>query len=159
MSHSLLLLLPSTFPSIRVFSNESVFQIRWPKYWNFSISPSKEYSGLISFEDWLVWSPFSPRDSQESSPTPQFNSINSPVLILLYGPTLLFFFLLHMKITFDSQCSTYRANKHSLKFSKFLSDNFFPKHMGPFNLLKTLPDSKIWSQHLWNWSVKDCSGP
>ena len=51
-----LLLLPSTFPSIRVFSNESVLQIRWPKYWSFSfnISPSNEYSGLISFRmDWL----------------------------------------------------------------------------------------------------------
>ena len=51
-----LLLLPSIFPSIRVFSNESVLRIRWPKYWsfNFSISPSNEYSGLISFRmDWL----------------------------------------------------------------------------------------------------------
>ena len=44
-----LLLLPSVFYSIRVFSNESVFRIRWPKYWSFSISPSNEYSGLISF--------------------------------------------------------------------------------------------------------------
>ena len=44
-----LLLLPSIFPSIRVFSSESGLRIRWPKYWNFSISPSKEYSGLISF--------------------------------------------------------------------------------------------------------------
>ena len=50
----LLLLLPSNFPSIRVFSNESVLCIRWPKYWHFSISPSNEYSGLISFRmDWL----------------------------------------------------------------------------------------------------------
>ena len=51
-----LLLLPSIFPSIRVFSNESAFRIRWPKYWSFSfnISPSSEYSGLISFRmDWL----------------------------------------------------------------------------------------------------------
>jgi len=51
-----LLLLPSIFPSIRVFSNESVIRIRWPKYWNFSfsISPSNEYSGLISFRsDWF----------------------------------------------------------------------------------------------------------
>ena len=50
------LLQPSIFPSIRVFSNESVFCIRWPKYWSFSfsISPSNEYSGLISFRvDWL----------------------------------------------------------------------------------------------------------
>ena len=44
-----LLLLPSIFPRIRVFSNESVLHIRWPKYWTFSISPSNEYSGLISF--------------------------------------------------------------------------------------------------------------
>ena len=51
-----LLLLPSIFPSIRLFSNESALRIRWPKYWNFSfsISPSNEYSGLISFRiDWL----------------------------------------------------------------------------------------------------------
>ena len=51
-----LLLLPSVFPSISVFPNESALQIRWPKYWSFSfsISPSKEYSGLISFRiDWL----------------------------------------------------------------------------------------------------------
>ena len=51
-----LLLLPSIFPSIRVFSNESTLLMRWPKYWSFSfsISPSNEYSGLISFRmDWL----------------------------------------------------------------------------------------------------------
>ena len=50
-----LLLLPSIFPSIRVFSNESVLHIRWPKYWSFSfsISPSNDYSGLISFRIWL----------------------------------------------------------------------------------------------------------
>ena len=51
-----LLLPPSVFPSIRVFSNQSAFHIRWPKYWSisFSISPSNEYSGLISFRmDWL----------------------------------------------------------------------------------------------------------
>ena len=51
-----LLLLPSIFPSMRVFSNESVLHIRWPKYWSFSFSifPSNEYSGLISFRmDWL----------------------------------------------------------------------------------------------------------
>ena len=51
-----LLLLPSIFPSIRVFSNESALHIRWPKYWSlsFNISPSNEHSGLISFKtDWL----------------------------------------------------------------------------------------------------------
>ena len=50
-----LLLPPSVFPNIRVFSNESTIHIRWPKYWSFSISPSNEYSGLISFRmDWFV---------------------------------------------------------------------------------------------------------
>ena len=72
-----LLLQPSVFPSIRVFSNKSVLHLRWPKYWSFSfsISPSNEHLGLISFR-WLVGSPCSPRDSQESSPTPQFKSTN-----------------------------------------------------------------------------------
>ena len=67
------LLLPSVFPSIRVFSNESAFLIKWPKYWNFSfsISPSNEYLGLISFR--II---------------PQFKSIDSSVFSLLYGPTL-----------------------------------------------------------------------
>ena len=52
---SSLLLPPSIFPSIRVFSIESVLRIRWPKYWSFSISPSNQYSGLISFRiDWFV---------------------------------------------------------------------------------------------------------
>ena len=49
-----LLLLPSVFPSIRIFSNESAFGIRWPEYWSFSISPSSEYSGWISLRiDWF----------------------------------------------------------------------------------------------------------
>ena len=84
-----LLLLPSIFSSIRVFSSESALHIRWPKCWSFSISPSNEYSGLISFRmDWfnllavqgvlmsLLW--------HHSSKA----SINSSVLSLLYGPTL-----------------------------------------------------------------------
>ena len=84
------LLLPSIFPRIRVFSNESALRIRWPKYWSFSfnISPSNEYSGLISFRlDWL-YLPCSPRDSQEISQTSQFKSINSSVLSFLYSSTL-----------------------------------------------------------------------
>ena len=53
LSHTLLFL-PSIFPRIRVFSNEPALRIRWPKYWSFSISPSNEYSGLISFKiDWF----------------------------------------------------------------------------------------------------------
>ena len=81
---------PSIFPSIRVFSNESVLCIRWSKHWSFSFSigPSTEYSGLISFRmDWLDLLAC-PRDSQESSPTPHPKSINSLVLSFLYSPTL-----------------------------------------------------------------------
>ena len=78
-----LLPLPSIFPIIRVFSNESAPHIKWSKYWSFSISPSNEYSGVISFRmDWLG-SPCNPRGSQESSPTPQFKSISSFVLSFL----------------------------------------------------------------------------
>ena len=81
LCHPLLLLLPIP-PNIRVFSSESTHRMRWPKYWSFSlsISPSKEHPGLISFRmDWLDL-PCSPRDSQESSQTSQFKSINSSVL-------------------------------------------------------------------------------
>ena len=73
-----LLLLPPIPPGIRVFSNESILCTRWPKYWSFSlsISPSNEYSGLISFRmDWLDL--LAVQGTQESSPTPQFKSINS----------------------------------------------------------------------------------
>ena len=85
-----LLLLPSIFPSIRVFSNESVLHIRWPKYWSFSfsISPSNAHSGLICFRiDWLYL--LVVQGTQESSPAPQFKSISSLALSLLYGPTTL----------------------------------------------------------------------
>ena len=88
--HHPLLLPPSIFLSIRVFSNESVLPIRWPKYWSFtfSISPSNEYSGLISFRiDWLDLLAVQ-ETLKGSSPTPQFKSINSLVLSLLYVPTL-----------------------------------------------------------------------
>ena len=82
-------LLPLIFLSIRVFSNESVLHMRWLKYWSFSfnINPSSEHPGLISFR-MDCGSPCSQRDSQESSPTPQFKSINSSVLSFLYSPGL-----------------------------------------------------------------------
>ena len=81
---------PSIFPSIRVFSNESVLCIRRPKYWsfNFSISSSNKYSGQISFR--LVGSLYYPRCSQKSSPTPPFKSINYLALSFLYSPTITF---------------------------------------------------------------------
>ena len=84
-----LLLLSSIFPSIRVFSDESVLHISWPKYWSFSfnISPSNEHPGLISFRmDWLDL--LAVQRSLKSSPTPQFKNINSSVLSFLYSQTL-----------------------------------------------------------------------
>ena len=83
-----LLLPPSIFPSIRVFSNEPVLHVRWPKDWSFSfnISPSNEYSQLISFSmDWLDL--LALQGTLKSSPTSQFKSINSSVLSFLYSPT------------------------------------------------------------------------
>ena len=86
-----LLLLPSIFPSIRVFSNESFLRIRWPKYWNFSISLSSEYSRLVPFR--IDWFDLAVQGTLKSLlPTPQFKSINSLVLNFLYGPTLTFLY-------------------------------------------------------------------
>ena len=84
-----LFLLPSIFPSIRVFSSESALHIRWPKYWSFSfsISPSSEYSGLISFRiDWFDL--LAVQGTLESLLQHHRSSINSLALSLLYGPTL-----------------------------------------------------------------------
>ena len=83
-----LLLLPPIPPSIRVFSKESILHMRWPKYWSFSFSINhpKEHLGLIYFRmDW--WDLLAVQgDSQESSPTPQFKSINSSALSFLHSP-------------------------------------------------------------------------
>ena len=75
-----LLLMPSIFPTIRVFSYESVLPIRWPKYWSFSfnISPSNEYSGLIFRMDWLDL--LAVQGTLKSLLQHQFKSINSSVL-------------------------------------------------------------------------------
>ena len=84
-----LLLLPPIPPNIRVFSNESTLRMRWLKYWSFSISiiPSKEIPGLISIRmDWLDL--LAVQGTQESSPAPQFKSINSAALSFLHSPTL-----------------------------------------------------------------------
>ena len=84
-----LLLLPSIFPNNRVFSNESVLHITWPKHWSFSfsITPFSEYSGLISFRiDWLDL--LAVQGTLESFLTPQFKSINSSLLSFIYGSTL-----------------------------------------------------------------------
>ena len=84
------LLLPSIFPRIKVFSNESVLRITWPNYRSFSFRISTEYSGLISFRmDWVDLLAVQ-GILQESSPTPQFKSINSSAFSFLYSPTLMY---------------------------------------------------------------------
>ena len=84
-----LLFWPSIFPSIRVFFNKSTLYIRWPKYWNFSCSnsPCKKYSGLTSFRIDL-YDVLALLGTLKSSLAPQFESIKSLVLSLLYGPIL-----------------------------------------------------------------------
>ena len=86
---STLLLPPSIFSSIRVFSNESVLPIRWPEYWSFifSISPSNiQHRFPLGLTGWIS---LQLRDSQEYSPTSQFKSIASSTLSLLYSPALI----------------------------------------------------------------------
>ena len=78
-----LLLLPSIFPSIRAFPNESVLCIRWLEYWSFSLSQSFQWTFRTDFLlDWLVGSPRSLGNSQESTPTPQFKSNTDALFIV-----------------------------------------------------------------------------
>ena len=96
-----LLLLPSIFPSNRVFSSESALRIRWPKDWSFSfrIGSSNECSGLTSFRiDWFTLLAVQGVSRRWNSQAPEFKSINSLVFSLLYGPTL---------ITIHDYCKNY----------------------------------------------------
>ena len=82
-----LLLLPSIYPSIRIFSNELALRITWPKYWSFSISLPKIIQGWFPLELTVLISMMS-KDSQESAPSPELKSINFLLLRFLYSPTL-----------------------------------------------------------------------
>ena len=138
-----LLLLHTIFPSIRVFSSESGLCIRWPKYWkfSFSISPSSEYSGLISFNtDWLYL--LAVQGILESSPTPQFKSINSVALSLLYGPILTSIHDYWKNLTFISKGMSLFFNMLSRFVIAFLPRSIFWFHS--------------WSHHLhWFWSPRN----
>ena len=106
-----------TFPSISVFSSKSVLHIRWPKVLEFQLQhQSFQWIFRTDFlEDWLVWFPCSPRDSQESSPTPQIKSINSLALTLLYAPS----FLLSLTTLFSYPLTTFKLFKKSCLYSLF----------------------------------------
>ena len=133
-----LLLLPSIFPSIRVFSNESALHIRWPKYWSFNISPSNKYSGLISFRmDWLDLLAV-----QEAFRAPQFKSINSSALGFLYSPTLSS--ILDYWKNHSSTRWTFVGKVMSLLFNMLsrLVIAFFPQGASTFNFMAAVT---IWS--------------
>ena len=95
LSNHLILCLPASPFALHLSQHQGLSQslvcIRWLKYWSlsFNISPFNKYTQFISFRIQWFWSPCCPSDSQESSPALQFKSINSSVLSLLYGPTLI----------------------------------------------------------------------
>ena len=152
-----LLLLPSIFPSVRVFSSESAVHIRWPTYWcfSFSISPSNECSGLISFRiDWFDL--LAVQRTLKSPPAPQFENIYSLALCLLYGPAL------------TTICDSWKDHSFNYTDICWQSDTFVGKVMSL--LFNTLPKffmaSLPWSNHLlisrlqsticseWLWSPR-----
>ena len=130
-----LLLLPSIFPSIRIFSNRPALHIRWPRDWSFSfnISPSNEYSGLISFRmDWFDLLE-SPRDSQESPPTPQLKSINPSVLSLLYGPTLTSIHDYWKNYSFDCTDLCWQSDVSAFEYTVNVCHSFSSKKQESFH--------------------------
>ena len=123
-----LLFLPPIFSSIRVSSNESVLHIRWPKYWSFSlsISPSNEHSGLISLRmDWLDL--LAVQGTQDSSPKPQFKSINSSMLSFLYSPTLTFIHDYWKNHSFDYMDLCWQSNVSAFNLLPRLVIIFLPR--------------------------------
>ena len=130
-----LLLPPPIFPSIRVFSNESALHIKQPKYQScsFSISPSNEYSGLISFMmDWLDLLAVQ-EDSQGSSPTPQFKSINSSALSFLYSPTLTSTYDYWKNHSLDQTYFCRQSNISAFSHAIQVGHNFSSKEQASFN--------------------------
>ena len=98
-----------SFPASESFHNKSALWIRWPEYWSFSVSPSNEYSDLISFRiGWFGLCCL--QGSQESSLAPQFKSINSLVFSLLYGPTLTSIFEYWRNHSFDYMDLCWQSN-------------------------------------------------
>ena len=145
-----LLLLPSIFPSIRVFSNESVLHIKWPKYWSFSfsISPSSEYSGLISFRiDWFDL--LAVQGTWEFSPAPPFKSINSWELSLPFGPIL----------TTICDCS-HEIQRHLLLGRKVMSNLDCVLKCRDITLSTKicLVKASLPSSHIWLWELDQKEG-
>ena len=128
-----LLPLSSIFPRISVFSNQLALCIRWAKYWSFSfsISPSNEYSGLISFRiDWFDL--FAVQGTLKSSPTPQCKSINSLVLSLLYDPTVTCYWKNH---NFDQTNLCQQSDVSAFEYVLQVCHIFSSKEQVSFNFM------------------------
>ena len=132
-----LLLLPSIFPSIRVFSNESALCIRWLKYWSFSfnVSSSNAHPGLISFRMDLLDLKSFLRDSQESSLTPQFKSISSLALSFLYSPTLTSIPDYWKNHSFDQTDLCWPSNVSAFEYAVLVGHSFSSKKQASYNFM------------------------
>ena len=124
-----LLLLPPILPSIRVFSNESTLRMRWPKNWRFSfnISPSNEHSGLIAFRMDLL-DLLAVQGTLESSPTPQFKSINSLALSFFHSPTLNPYMTTGKSIALTRQTFVGKVMSLTLNMLSRLAITFLPRN-------------------------------
>ena len=131
------LLPPSIFPSIRIFSRESVLQIRWPEYWNFnfSISTSNEYSELISFRiDWLDLLAVQVT-LQSLLKTPRFKRINSLALSFLYSPTLTSIHNYWKYHSFDQMDFCWQTNVSAFQYAVQVGHSFSSKEQVSFNFM------------------------
>ena len=143
-----LLYLPSIFPSIMVFSSESVLPIRWPKYWSFSfnISPSNQYSEIISFSidilgiselKWARMGEFLAVQGTLSrdSPTPQFKSIRPSALSFLYSPTLTSIHDYWKNHSFNETDLCWQSNVSAFEYAVYIGHNFSSKEQASFNFM------------------------
>ena len=159
-----LLLLPSIFPSIRVFSNESALHIRWSSYWSFSISPSNEYSELISFRIYqfdllavqgthksllqyhssvqfsrsVVSDSLWPHELQHARPPCPLESINSSVLSLLYGPTLTSIHDYWKNHSFDYMDICQQSDVSAFEYTVYVCHSFSSKEQVSFNFMAAI---------------------
>ena len=131
-----LLLLPSIFPSIRVFSSESALPIRWSKYWRFSFSnhPSNEYSGLIPFRiEWLIY--LQSKGLSRVSPAPQFESISSSALSLLHSPNFTAVQDYWKSHNFDYMQLCQQSDVSTFSYTAYVSYNFTSKEQVSFDFM------------------------
>ena len=130
-----LLLLPSISPSIRVFSNKSVVHIRWPKDWSFTfnISPSNEYSGLISFR--MDWMDLLAVQGTLKSLLQHFKSINSLALSFLYSPTLTSMHDYWKNLSFDYMDFCWQSDVFGFYYTVWVCHSFFSKEQASFNFV------------------------